>query len=118
MPDEYSERVALKEYVERILAEQCLRNQIRADATDRALQIATRDLERRLGELNQLRSEVTSDRIQFVQRTIYEHHLNTTSEWREHVGKRLTVIETRSITWTAAISLFFLIVQVAMHFWK
>lgn len=118
MPDEYQERVALKEYVERILEEQCLRNKVQLEATERALLLATRELERRLGELNQLRAEVTSDRSQFVQRSIYEHHLATTSEWREEVSQRLTVMETRSITWTAAIALFFLIVQVAMHFWK
>lgn len=118
MPDEYSERVALREYVERILEEQCLRNQVRLDATDRALELARRELERRLGELNQLRAEVTSDRSQFVQRAIYDHHLSTTNEWRESVSQRLTAIETRSITWTAAIALFFLLVQIALHFWK
>lgn len=114
MPDEYQERVALKEYVERILEEQCLRNKVQLEATERALLLATREMERRLGELNQLRSEVTSDRSQFVQRAIYEHHLITTNEWRESISQRVSVTETRIITWTSAIGLFFLIVNVAI----
>jgi len=43
----------------------------RKDAADEALRVAQAEMQRRLAELNQLRSEVTEDRSQFVRKEEY-----------------------------------------------
>jgi len=74
-----------------------------------------------------LRSEVTRDRDQLLKREVFEITVNEwshwrnvmtkeTSAWRELISGRLTVIETRSITWTASLGVVFMILQVVMFF--
>lgn len=80
---------------------------IKLSAMQAALEVTGRDVDRRSAELNQLRQEVMTDRIQFVQCEPYQI-------WRELVEKRLTTSEARAVTWTAAIALFFLVVSIAL----
>jgi len=63
----------------------------RLDGMDIALTAASKELERRLHELNDLRAS-------------FEH--------------RITIIETRAVTWTAAIGVAFVLLQLALHFLK
>jgi hypothetical protein len=79
---------------------------------------ATLDLERRLEGLNQLRKEVQSDREQFVKKETYEIKTSWYDEWCNDVSSRLTKIETRSVVWTTAIGIFFVIVQIAIYLLK
>jgi len=109
--------VALKEYVEALIAAQEREANLRISYMEKAVEVAKVDVARRLSELNQLRSEVTSDRSQFLQINLYEAHVKETNVWRESVSDRLTRIETRSMTWTAAIGLFFLVVNLALAYY-
>lgn len=95
--------VDLREYLEKVI-------DMKFGAMEEALRLARVDVDRRLAELNQLRSEVTQDRGQFVLKDIHY-------TWKETVEKRLSAIETRAITWTAAIGLFFVVVGLVMKFW-
>lgn len=97
--------VPLKEYIE-----------ARFVSLEIAQQASEKDLERRLGELNQLRKEVIEDRGRLVTRESYDQTVREWGMWRDTVNTRLTTIETRSITWTAAIGIFFVVVQVVMYF--
>jgi hypothetical protein len=96
----------------------------RFDALDAALKLRTSELDRRLEGLNALRAEVIKDRDQFVQKTVYEYahrvlenQINVVNEKVNLVINRLTVVETRTVTWTAAIALFFMFIQIVLHFW-
>lgn len=103
--------VKLRDHLEKRMHEMEKRFEIKLEAMEQALKVTGRDVDRRLSELNQLRQEVTTDRIQFVQREPYQ-------VWRELVEKRLTTSETRAVTWTAAIALFFLIISIVLKFVK
>jgi hypothetical protein len=72
-------------------------------------------MSRRLEGLNQLRNEVITDRGAFMQREICNQSHREITAWREVVTKKLTVLETRSITWTAAVGIFFLILTLVMR---
>lgn len=85
-------------------------------AADQALVLRTSDIERRLEGLNQLRSEVVKDREQFVRKESYDEKHMFLEEKLNTQGTRLTIMETRSVVWTAAIGMFFVIVQLAMFY--
>ena len=79
---------------------------------------ATLDLERRLEGLNQLRREVQSDREQFVEKKVYDIKTKGYDDWCADISTRITKIETRSVVWTTAIGIFFVIVQIAIYLLK
>jgi hypothetical protein len=93
----------------------CEKIEDRFSHMDTALTLRTQELERRLEQLNELRKEVTKDRDQFLKKDIYDAKTNFYDNWCSQVSERLTRIETRSVTWTAAVGLIFLIVTVVLQ---
>ena len=140
------------------------------EGTEKALQVKTVEMERRLEGLNQLRADVVADRAMYVRNDVYdskhslllndmnnlsnrmsvqetnrvavesklvmmsklqeevnfgrdiylkaETYLIKTKYYDEFVSDmkdRVTKIETRSVTWTAAIGIFFVIIQFLLH---
>ena len=96
--------ITLREYID-----------IRFDSLDKALALSREEMNRRLEGLNQLRGEVITDRSQFMPRDKCDDKHAVFSDWQASVNKKLTVLETRSITWTASVGLFFLILNLAMR---
>ena len=90
----------------------------RITALEKEIILRFSDLERRLGGLNELRNEVTKDRDQFLRSETYGNKTEFYDRWITSVEKRLTVIGTRSITWTAAIAIFFLVTQIVIYWVK
>jgi hypothetical protein len=108
------ETVSLKEFFEALLTAQNLHSNARFDALDKAIALSREELNRRLEGLNQLRNEVITDRNVFMKRESCEDKHKELSVWRDTVNKKLTTLETRSITWTAAVGIFFLILNIVM----
>ncbi len=117
MVSESDNTVTLKEYLCALLEQQEARMGLRFDAMDKALEIANRELSLRLERLNELREEVTRDRASFVKIGICSGHHENLQKWQDTVNRKLTVLETRSITWTAAVGVFFLILNVVMKYY-
>jgi hypothetical protein len=95
----------------------------RFEARDRAVIERTKELERRLEGLNELRQQVVRDREQFVKRETYDmrvqyydKYIEDTRLSHQELVTRVTVIETRSIVWTSVIGVAFTILQVLLHF--
>ena len=109
------DKVTLKEFFLKLLEEQTKRIDTRFDSLDKALTLSHEEMERRLQGLNQLREEVMSDRSQFALRERCEARHKDLQSWQDSVNSKLTTLETRSITWTAAVGIFFLIISVAMR---
>ncbi len=83
-------------------------------ALEKATESDRIELERRLADLNKLREDVVKDRIAFVTKDIYSGAETARTLWRDtyeaelkSISDRILVIETRSVTWTAAIGIFF-----------
>jgi hypothetical protein len=96
----------------------------RFDSLDEAMRLRTSELERRLHGLNELRTEVIQDRDTLVRKETYEFghralevKIDQEASKVNHIITRLTIIETRAVTWTASVALFFMILQVVLHFW-
>lgn len=121
----------LKEFVDRMFVEHDRRYeqrfQAQQEASQRALESAHAAISKseeavnnRLQTLNELRKEVTEDRELLVQKTTYEPAHRELEKWKEKTEVRLNTIETRSVTWTAAIGIFFVVLQILigiLEFW-
>ncbi len=88
--------------------------EMRFKALDKATESDRIELERRLADLNKLREDVLKDRIAFITKDTYTGTETARALWREtyeaelkSISDRLLIIETRSVTWTAALGLFF-----------
>jgi hypothetical protein len=97
----------------------------RLDGMDLAVQIKTKELDRRLELLNELRTDVVNDRDQFVRKDVcsesnktFEAFRNEYSSAHAIIANRITVLETRLSVWTSVIAALFLLVQLLIHFWK
>lgn len=110
--------VTLKEHLEVLLREKVEQLEQRFNLTDHALNVARCELERRLAELNQLRSEVLVDRASFVRLDVYQPRHDQLDGQLMQIDRRLTSVETRSAVISAAIGLAVAIAAVVLHFWK
>jgi len=115
--------VSMREYLETLISAHRRELDVRSAATESAILLAREEVARRLGELNQLRSEVVSDREQFVSKLQFEPMMQERDAWRgditeklTSINERITKIETRGSTWTLAIGLFFVVLQIALMF--
>jgi len=86
------EAVSLREHIERLLAEHERRHELDRDATLRALEEARRIIDERLEALNELRREVTEDRGQLVQRTLFDEKVKTMDADRQLLRDELSAI--------------------------
>ena len=107
--------VSLKEHFETLLAGIEKRIDLRLDAMDKALVLGREEVARRLETLNELRSEVLTDRGQFLPRETFDTYRAEGTTWRERVEKRLTTIETRAVTWGAALGVFVVVLNFALR---
>jgi preprotein translocase subunit SecF len=73
--------------------------------------------ERRFEELNNLRKEYTTDRISDRSHYVRQETYDAEMKEVEKYGTRLTVVETRSVTWTSALAVIFALVQIAVVIW-
>jgi hypothetical protein len=103
--------VTLREYFETLILE-------KEKSSKTALDLAKEELSRRLELLNEHRKETINDRNQFVKSQLFDSKIEGYDIRLRNIDKRLDVIETRSITWTAAVGVFFLILNVVLYFLK
>src|SRR4030042_7177562 len=83
---------------------------LRFGSLDKALMLAREDAKAKYEHLNALRTEVTTDRGMFVNKEQCLRMHKDLGTWMDTVNKRLNVSETRSITWTAAVGIFFVVI--------
>jgi len=109
--------VLLREYIDRIMAEKdkyyelCFRN------SQNALSLSKTELDRRLEDLNELRKSVEKDRAQFVKLETFNFKIEAEDSLIASLDKRITVIETRILTWVGMIGALFFIIQISLWIW-
>jgi len=91
---------------------------IQISAMEKALSLARDELNRRLEDFNNLRHEFTSDRGRFLTTDVHESWKENVCIWQNQVNTTLTKLETRSITWGAAIALVVILLNLGLHLWK
>jgi len=89
---------------------------IRLGSMDKALDLKSRDLENRLHTLNELRAEVIRDRMMFLTKETYDIKTQGYDVWCLGIDKKIVTIETKILTWTAALGVFFVLLQLFLHY--
>jgi hypothetical protein len=110
--------IALKE-----ILDLCIKKiEVRLSGMDIALNVSTKELERRLEELNNLRAEYTRDRATdrslFVRQETYDVKTAGYDDWCRGIEKKINTIETRYATWAAALIALVVIIQLVTGFLK
>ena len=104
---------------------------------EKALVLRTNELDHKLAQMNEFRKDVEGDREAFVRKEIFEARIDSYAKCHENMERnlvlfkefyqdaharlvnRVTIIETRLVTWTAALAAFFVLAQIALkHFDK
>ena len=111
----HTDTVNLREFLEEKLESLRIQTSLRFDALDKALNLAREDAKVKYEHLNALRTEVTTDRGILVPKEQCSRMHKDLGIWMDGVNRKLTVLETRSITWTAAVGVFFLVITLIMR---
>ena len=90
----------------------------RMNGMDSALVLRTQELERRLEGLNQLRDEVTKDRDQYVQKSVYDIKTSLYDIAMKDLTTRMTIQETRSVVWISVVGGGVVLLQLLLHWWS
>lgn len=117
--------VSLREHFEIIEKEREKRYNVIIEEAQKALILAKNTNDFRLEELNNLRRSVENDRLLLVRQETYEAKIKE----YDFMFKGLNIqnatlttaiarLETRSTVWMTAIGVFFMVVQIAIRFWK
>ena len=106
----------------------------RLKAMDEALKLKAGELERRLEMMNRFREDIEKDRGEFVRKENFESAMAMATRCREDreaamdlfkdsynlahstLANRVTILETRIVTWTAAIAALFVLVQLGFKY--
>ncbi len=90
VPHDDPNDVPLRDYIERLFVEHQRAHTVEHASIEEARREAADDIKRRLGELNQLRSEVVQDRAQFLRSDVYDQK-------HDALQARVTKLEQQSI---------------------
>lgn len=120
MEDKNVTHVTLREFIERIMDEREKHLQTRFNNLNSNLEIATKELDKKLLELNNLRKEYsedrTSDQKQYLKQDVYYTKIETIDKWTNDADKKITAIETRHTTWVAAMGLFIIAIEILFKY--
>jgi hypothetical protein len=114
--DKFKPSVPLQHYIEALIKEKESYHKLHFRELQRALKLNKEQLDHRLQGLNELRKEVEKDRGEFIKRDAYELTKASNDKELEQLHTRLTIIETRSVTWSAALAVFIVVLQVVAWF--
>lgn len=111
----------LKTHFDTIVAELDKRHEQRMVTAALAADKAEHNAEKWRQNANEWRGAMTDRDAKYLTKSEFQGILKEWNLWREsfmkefgYVKNRLTIIETKAITWCAAITVFFTIVQLAM----
>ena len=110
--------VDLRDHLEMLIREKQVQAELRFRAQHDALVIQTKELDKRLDSLNHAHEKAQTRDAEYVKDSEYKIKTTYYDEWCRGVDQKLTTLETRSMTWTAAIALFFVIIQIVIRFWR
>lgn len=109
----------MPEYVERKLCEahhkalMCI-----IDLQVKAINAHLEATDKRVGMLNELRKDVLTDREQFVNKVAHDIKEAVIDKQVSELRDRVTVLETRIVTWISAVGAVLVLVEIALRLIK
>ncbi len=91
---------------------------LRHEAGDAKIQKADLDLERRLEEMNNFRSQINQERVDYLRRDMYDRENAALSDRVKSLEIVRGEQSGKAAAYASMVGLVVVLVQIAMHFWK
>jgi hypothetical protein len=106
------------EFVDRTIAAE--REVLRAElaARDKAMDIQTKELSRRLDELNHAHQRAQQDKQEFLNKTTYEAFLAIFTPWQSKVSDFMANSQGRTAAYVSIVVVIGILINIALRFWK
>jgi hypothetical protein len=85
---------------------------------EKARELAIRETERRLNDLNHAYEAAERDRRTLLPVAVHEAFYAEYKAWRDEVNKALAIQAGRAAAFAAAITVAFAVVQILVHYWR
>ena len=85
---------------------------------EKARELAIREMERRLSDLNHAYEEAERDRRTLLPVAVHEAFYAEYKAWRDEVNKVLAIQAGRTAAFAAAITVAFAVIQILLHYWR
>jgi hypothetical protein len=108
--------VDLRQHLEMLIAERIKNLDLRFEAAELAVKIASENLQRELSKLNELRQEVVKDRSLFVTNDYFTSKMASLDKEIAQLRERQIATETKAATWVIALGVFFAIIQLTLSY--
>ena len=109
--------VSLKEFIDHRFDAMEKQMSLRFEALDKALMLAARNADEKYNHLNKLKEEVAKDKEKFQTKESYDKDHNILVEWKQEVNNFMTKTNTRMVTWTTAIGIFYIILTLVLRWY-
>ena len=116
MPND-PDTVSLKEFIDHRLDSMQIQMNLRFEALDKALLLAARTADDKYDHLNRLKEDVAKDKEKFQTKESYKQDQKVFFEWKDDVNAFMTRINTRLVTWTTAIGVFYVILTLVLRWY-
>ena len=110
--------VSLKEFIDHRFDAMEKQLNLRFEALDKALLLAAKTAEDKYMALNNLKAEVAKDKEKFQTKESYDKDHAILTEWRQEVSNFMTKANTRIITWTTAIGVFYVVLTLVLNWYR
>ena len=107
--------VTLKEFIDHRLSGLEKQMNLRFESLDKALSLAAKTADEKYDHLNKLKEEVARDKEKFQTKEFYSRDHQAFIEWKHIVNDFMTKMNTRIVTWTTAIGLFYIILTLILR---
>lgn len=109
--------ISLKEFIDHRFDSMQIQMNLRFEALDKALVLAANTANDKYDHLNKLKEEVAKDKEKFQtkERCKYDH--DVLLEWKQEVNTFMTKTNTRMVTWTSAIGVFYVILTLVLRWY-
>jgi len=106
------------EFVDRAIAAERAVARAELESRDKAMEIQTKELSRRLDELNHAHQRAQQDKADFLGKGTYEAFLKGYEVWNREVNAYMSNQQGRTAAYVSVVGVVFVIVQILLKFWK
>jgi hypothetical protein len=106
------------EFVDRAIHAERAVMKAELEARDRAMEIQTKELSRRLDELNHAHQRAQQDKAEFLNKTTYDAFLKGYETWNREVNAYMSNQQGRTAAYVSIVGIVFVVVQILLRFWK
>ncbi len=112
-----TETVSIKEFLEMKINTLSIHTQMRFDSLDIALRLAAKNADDKYEHLNKLKEEVARDKEKFLTTSESKKEHESLMEWKQEVNTFMTKMNTRIVTWTSALGLFYIALSLLLRWY-